>query len=124
MYSRSYNTSNNVPPNYNGTAINPPSNEQVTEDEKPVARVPLMDMPVYSSYAAKKPIEQPLSVIIDEEEITQPVMANPNATTDTITKKFGTDDILLIGLLILLLSCENIDMKLIIAIGVLLFTGL
>ena len=107
MYSRSYNTPhNNVPPNYNGTSINPPE-ESKSENEIPYARVPLMDMPVYTPYKANKEESPPMDI-----PVTAPIM-----------KKIAADDILLIGLLIILLGCENVDMKLIIAVGVLLFVG-
>ena len=105
MYSRSYITPHNVPPNYNGTSIN--SDESDDENEIPYARVPLMDMPVYK--VKEPPIEVPEPEI---KTISQPIM-----------KKIAADDVLLIGLLIILLGCENVDMKLIIAVGVLLFVG-
>ena len=121
MYSRSYNTSNNVPPNYNGTSINPKADDSEStvnkDSEKPYARVPLMDMPVYSSYSSKKVSAEdtPLKIDLPDEEITQ-----------SVSKKIAADDILLIGLLIILLGGENknIDIKLVIAIGALLFAGL
>jgi len=128
MYSRNYTTPNNVPPNYNGTSITPQVDEKqnnVTEEsEKPYARVPLMDMPVYSSYSSKKALVEDMTEQLDtesaNEENIQSVMANMNMPS----KKIAADDILLIGLLIILLSSENADIKLIIAIGALLFIGL
>jgi hypothetical protein len=109
MYSRSYNTSNIVPPNYNGTSINPDTADEITEKEIPYARVPLMDMPVYKQHSKPESVSEP--EIAATDEIAQPM------------KKIAADDILLIGLLIILLGCENVDMKLIIAVAVLLFVG-
>lgn len=192
MYSRSYNTSNRVPPNYHGTTIQvdePKKTDDIiatdtTPEEanidvdafetKTYARVPLMDTPVYSSrksrdvpvYSTRKPLEVPVYVepitrninIVDDDSIMndtdipvninrgdipqqQPLNENPEIPTKPSPEKpwkpdkpdkdhhvpnktICADDILLIGLLIILLGCENVDMKLIIAIGALLFVGL
>lgn len=152
MYSRSYNTSASVPPNYNGTSIQiekpieeesdvkPSTPEEVNEElleSKPYARVPLMEKPVYSS---RKPMKDPVFTEsfteIDEEVMVKsnkgeksekPWRVEPEKPGKDIIapiKKISADDILLIGLLIILLGCENVDIKLIIAIGVLLFVGL
>lgn len=153
MYSRSYNTSNRVPLNYNGTSIQieePKAEEkavieitennlnteeliETTEPEeyedylfvnRPYARVPLMDKSKYS------PVKPPAVHKHRENNYDKPNIKTPdkkplpdNKPLSVLAKKINADDILLIGLLIVLLGCENVDLKLIIAIAVLLFVG-
>lgn len=154
MYSRSYNTSDRVPLNYNGTSIKieePKAEEkavieitennldnldneeliETTEPEesgdslfvnRPYARVPLMDKPKYSP--VKPPaVHKHTEINYDNPNIKPPDKLPDKKPLPILAKKINADDILLIGLLIVLLGCENVDMKLIIAIAVLLFAG-
>lgn len=147
MYSRSYSKSNHVPPNYSGTSIEVDKQELNNSDEtsdeindvdvdvfanQPYARVPLMDVTEYTSENAKDKsvFKQSDSEMIHDENVDvmkKGGIGKPFKTDKDFfitNKKISSDDILLIGILIVLLGCENVDIKLIIAIGILLFVGL
>lgn len=149
MYSRSYSRSNNVPPNYSGTSIEVEKQESnklqevATEDEseetndvdvfanKPYARVPLMDKTeyineiskgesIFNGYETDENLHEDINETKERGTNQSPKTGNEVLITN---KKISSDDILLIGILIVLLGCENIDIKLILAIGILLFVG-
>lgn len=153
MYSRNYSTSanNRIPPDYSGTSLKKDPEEEVKVIEASVeppesqpaaetintryrinhnnnsnhARVPLMDFPVSNqNYDTAVPEE-----FYDTEEFkefeAQPVIGKPvQEKPSSIFTKFKADDILLAGLIIVLLGCENIDPKLLLILCALLFIGL